>query len=621
MNKDIAVPKELRREYGLLFVYAIMVGFLGGGASIAFKKMVCLVQSLAIGTMKEEILHFVAATPWWILIVAPAVGGLLTGVLIHLFAREAKGHGVPEVMLAVARKGGKIRGRVAVIKSIASAITIGSGGSTGREGPIVQISSAIGSYLGQLLGVPERRLRTLVACGAAAGIAGTFNAPIAGAIFALEVIIGEMRVTHFSAIVVSSFMSTLVSRHYFGNVPALHMPKYVLPQLSDYPFVVLLAFIIGILAWAYVKVLYSTEAIFDRWNIPEWIKPAVGGALLGLVIIRFPQVYGGGYDTITEILAGRLPLLTVAALVFVKLFATCLTLGSGGSGGIFAPALFIGAAAGGAFGLAADQLTPGLVVASPMYALIGMGAFVGAATHAPIQAILIIFEMTSDYGAILPLMLCTVLATMVSIMLSRESIYTMKLVLRGINIYAGQDESALSGASAGEYMDRDPVLLDHATSIRELKDKISGAKYYYFPVVDMRGGIAGIATLPQITGVLMNSGTHPDDTVLSHFTPREAYVVETSTPLSTVIHLMDAREIDSLVVVGSGTAMYPQTPANEDSAEVPGNEAGSGAAGGVYGPGTFSGTQGPPPVVGIIRRMNVIKAFRELALRTSLENK
>ncbi|PKK89105.1 MAG: chloride channel protein [Candidatus Wallbacteria bacterium HGW-Wallbacteria-1] len=585
-NLESNVQKQIRKEYVSLFVYAMIVGVAGGFCSLLFKDMIAFIQSFLIGYGGEEILPHVKALVWWKLILFPTLGGLVVGLIIYFFAREAKGHGVPEVMNAVARKGGRIRGRVVGVKAVASALTIATGGSTGREGPIVQISSALASVVGQWLNLPERQLRTLVACGAAAGIAATFNAPIAGAIFALEIIIGELRVAHFSAIVVSSFMATLISRHFLGNHPAFSLPKYKLPHLIDYPILLVMAVGIGILAWLYIKVLYSAEEFFDNWKgVPEWIKPAIGGVIMGFLLLKFPQVYGGGYDTITHILANELPAVLVGGLVFLKLIATSITLGSGGSGGVFAPALFIGAAAGCAFANLCNHFMPGIVDSAPLYSVAAMAAFVGAATHAPIQAILIIFEMTSDYGAMLPLMICTVTATMVAIGLNRESIYTMKLKLMGINIFAGPHEETLSREKVADYMEQGIETLPADTTVNQLKQMMKTSRFFYYPVLRPNGTLRGIVTLTQIHALLLEENPAPTDKVLDHIVPREIFTIVPNAPLERAINVMDMKDIDSLVVVAA------------DESE----------------------NAGKP--LGIIRRLNIISALREIHMKESIQNK
>jgi CIC family chloride channel protein len=411
-----------------MVLVAIACGLAGALGAVVFRFLIRSVQAAffegaeGLSSMLDEGVLAEAQDPlavaqglaWYWRVAIPAAGGLVVGPLIYFFAREAKGHGVPEVMAAVALRGGVIRSRVVAIKALASAVSIGSGGSVGREGPIVQIGSALGSTLGQILRVPASQMRTIVGCGAAAGVSATFNAPIAGALFAAEVVVGNFGVAQLSPIVISSVVATVVSRFFLGNHPAFPVPAYELVspfELFPYMFV---GFVAGFVALAFMKALYATEDLFDRTPIPEYLRAAVGGALVGCIGIAFPNVFGVGYSTISAALASELPATLLGALVAAKIVATSITIGSGGSGGIFAPSLFLGAATGGFFGTFIHQWFPESTASSGAYALVTMGAVVAAATHAPITAIIMIFELTQTITIIPPLMAACVVSTLVT---------------------------------------------------------------------------------------------------------------------------------------------------------------------------------------------------------------
>lgn len=413
---------------------SIIVGLLTGLGAVGFRYLIEFFQRVFLEN------GYITLHSWYLPLVM-GVAGLIVGLLIYYFAREAKGHGVPEVMLAVAINGGRIRGRVAILKSLASAICIGSGGSAGREGPIVQIGSALGSALGQKLGLSDRQIPLLVACGASAGIAATFNAPIAGALFSLEVILLGFTQTAFSYVVLSSVAASVVGRAFLGDTPAFTIPQYSLDHRAEfflYAGLGLLAAFVGIL---FTRSLYRLEDFFDALAIPEPVKPAIGASLVGvLALLGLPQAMGVGYQTITQVLEGELAVKLVLVLIVGKLLATGLTLGSGGSGGVFAPSLFIGSMVGGAYGHFVHWLAPGIVTSPGGYALVGMAAVFAATAHAPVTAILILFELTGDYHIILPLMTSTVVATLVSSKLYRESVYTVKLKRRGIDLLAAVEK-------------------------------------------------------------------------------------------------------------------------------------------------------------------------------------
>ena len=425
------------------------------------------------------------------------------GPLIYYFAREAKGHGVPEVMAAVALRGGVIRPRVAAVKALASAISIGSGGSVGREGPIVQIGAALGSTLGQLLGVSAAQLRTIVGCGAAAGIAATFNAPIAGALFAAEVVVGNFAVAQLSPIVISSVVATVVSRFFLGNEPAFPVPEYELVspfELAPYMGVGLVA---GLVALVFMFSLYRTEDFFERTPVPEPLRAALGGALVGCIAIWLPNVYGVGYGTISAALSGQLPAITLAALIVAKIAATSITIGSGGSGGIFAPSLFLGATTGGLLGTIIHQWFPESTAGSGAYALVTMGAVVAAATHAPITAIIMIFELTQTIAIIPPLMAACVVSTLVTTYLHRDSIYTMKLRRRGIDLYEEESHNVLQSLYVHDVVDREPEILSSSASLQEVVDQVLQSDHTEFFVANEEGRLEGSFQLRTFTRMLV----------------------------------------------------------------------------------------------------------------------
>lgn len=505
-------------EETILVATSLIVGLGTGVGAVAFRYLIRGVGWLGFNWVPSITEPFGKT---YVLII-PTIGGLIVGLLVFYFAKEAKGHGVPEVMEAVALKGGRIRPIVAVIKSLASSINIGTGGSVGREGPIVQIGAALGSSIGQALHLSDERIRNLVACGAAGGIAATFNAPIAGVIFALEIILGEFSVKYFSTVVISAISASIIGQAVFGDVPAFPLPmEYQIKspwEFALYPLLGILAALIGVL---FVKLLYWTEDQFERWkSVPEWFQPAVGGALLGAVGLayplftgiswdRMPQIFSIGYDVIELALLNKIALGAVLVLLVLKLIATCLTLGSGGSGGIFSPALFMGAMLGTAFGLGANALFPGITAPPGAYALVGMAAVFAAAAHAPITAVLILFELTGDYRIIMPLMLAVVIATLIAqAMLNGESIYTLKLTRRGIRLQRGQDIDVMHGVKVGEVMSQQVDVVTTSTTLDELSDEAVKTNHHGFPVLDEEGKLWGVVTISDLEAALAANMPH-----------------------------------------------------------------------------------------------------------------
>lgn len=514
-RRRLDIPAQLlsyfrRTTYIYMVLLSVVIGLLGGLFAVGFRKFISFGNYIAWHE-SEYTLAYINELPFWWKIGAPAIGGLIVGLIIHTFAREAKGHGVPEVMEAVALKGGRIRPRVVIVKMLASGICIASGGSVGREGPIVQIGSAIGSTLGQWLRVGQREIRTLVGCGAAAGIAGTFNAPVAGALFAVELILGDFAVSHFAPIVISSVAATVVGRYFLQDVPAFKVPTYELVHANELFAYALLGLLAGVVALAFVKFLYASEDLFDRIRLYPPIKAMIGGAIIGVIALKFPHVYGVGYEAIEETLRGNVEMAwqILLALVAIKILAVSITIGSGGSGGIFAPSLFIGAMLGGAMGAMVHSIWPASTASPGAYALVGMGAVVGATTHGPITAILIIFELTSDYKIILPLMLAVVLATAIARLFTHESIYTLKLIRRGVKFSTTMDLTVLRQITADQVTPGRVPVVRPDEPFQNVVEQLEQHGPVDFVVADEGGTYLGMLTTNDIQLALLEREAVP----------------------------------------------------------------------------------------------------------------
>ncbi len=495
------VGRMMANERVSMSIIAVLIGVLGGYGAVIFRHAIIMFQVLLYGD-GLDFLSFAQYVPWYKKLLFPALGGAVVGPMIYFWAREAKGHGVPEVMEAMALRGGRIRARVTGVKILASALSIGCGGSVGREGPIVQIGSALGSTVAQALKVSKDQMRTLVGCGAAAGIAATFNAPIAGVIFSLEILLGEFGVKKFSPLVLSSVTATAISRHYFGDVPAFILPRYEMVSAWEFFLYAALGIVVGLVALAFVITLYKTEDIFDAVPIPDYIKPVFGGLIMGAMIIYLPETFGVGYGAIDRSLTGMMPAQMLFILIFAKILATSITIGGGMSGGIFAPSLFIGAMAGGFFGVMANQLFPGLTASPGAYALVGMGGMVAAATHAPIMAILIIFELTSEYTIILPLMITCIIATLLSTSLRRGNIYTLKLMRRGIFLHQGREQSILQTILVESVMRPGALVVKENTVLTDIIRSFQDNNASYLQVVNQGDELSGIISFRDIRQIL-----------------------------------------------------------------------------------------------------------------------
>jgi chloride channel protein, CIC family len=458
----------LRDSRAGLFVIAILIGAGSGLGAVVFRYLIYFFTWLATGHSQFGQAGYAGSShlPWLGLaffVIIPCAGGIIYGPLIYRYAREARGHGVPEVIAAVAENGGRIRPQVSVVKALASALCIGAGGSVGREGPIVQIGSALASSFGQWVRVPENRMRILVACGAGGGIAATFNAPITGVFFGVEIILREFSVDAMFCVLLSSMIADAVAVPFLGDKPFLRgFPAGItMVHPADYLLVAALAVLAGLVGLLFKTVLYKIEDLWDvAWkNRPEWARPAVGGLALGLILLALPQMYGVGYPVMYKAVAGNYALWFLLVLCAGKILACSTTLGIGGSGGIFAPSLFVGVTSGMAFGdIAAHVFGP---AAGPpaLYAVVAMGAVFTSAARAPLTSVASVVEMTGDYTLTLPVMLAVGIATALSRALSYGTIYTTKLLRRGQDIDQAAPWRAFSDLRAGDVMGRFAVPL------------------------------------------------------------------------------------------------------------------------------------------------------------------
>ena len=473
-------------ETTILITTAIVIGAGTGLGAVFFIRLIGLVQEAFFGG-GETLLGGMGR---WLLILIPVVGGLIGGPIIAFFANEAKGHGVPEVMQAIALSGGRIRPRVVVAKIAASALCIGTGGSAGREGPIVQVGAALGSTLGQWLKLSSDRIRNLVACGAAAGIAATFNAPIAGVVFAMEVILGELHMGDLGNVIISALTASTIARIFLGDNPAFAIPRHAIKTPWEIFLYALLGVLAAFIAVGFIRMLYWFEDQFDDWKFPNALKPAVGGLLLGALGLAYPialgwggmsasealtglpvsanipHIFGAGFTIIEDALLGKSSFILLLVLIFLKPLATSFTLGSGNSGGVFAPSLFAGAALGGAFGLIIERIFPGATAGPGAFATVGMAAVFAGAARAPFTAILIVFEMTNDYRLMVPLMAAVIFSMLVAERLEKDSIYTLKLTRRGIRLRRGRDVDVMENLTVAEAMRPAPEPVPYDLPLR-----------------------------------------------------------------------------------------------------------------------------------------------------------
>jgi len=551
-------------EKAVLIGTAIVVGVGTGFGAVGFIELIGLIQRLFFNG-GEKAFPFLGGA---LIIIIPMIGGLLAGPIISYFASEAKGHGVPEVMQAIALRGGRIRPRVVVAKILASSLCIGTGGSAGREGPIVQVGAALGSSLGQWLHLSDNRIRNLVACGAAAGIAATFNAPIAGVIFAMEIILGELHLGDLGNVVISAITASTIARIFLGDQPAFAVSNnYGMQSPWEVFLYVLLGVLAAFTAVGFTRMLYWFEDRFDGWKFPDALKPAIGGLLLGILAFIFgifaspgpstdtllprniPYIFGAGFGVIESALAGKFPFWLLFALIFLKPLATALTLGSGNSGGVFAPGLFTGAVLGGALGKLLEILIPGAAIDSGAFAIAGMAAVFAGAARAPFTAILIVFEMTDDYRMIIPLMAAVVTSLVVSERLMKESIYTLKLARRGIRIQRGRDMDVMESVLVEEVMVNKPISVSMNLPVAVLAEKFIETGRHGFPVLDEQGKLFGVISLEDYRRALSDMGEKLGDLKVGEIATRAIVTVYPDQTVGYALRRMAPRDISRLPVV------------------------------------------------------------------------
>lgn len=531
-----------------LLVVAVLIGMSTGALAVAFRYLLLFTTDL-FWPDPFAMLDVNHQYPWYLVLLIPVFGGLLVGPLINRLSPETRGAGVPEVIAAVVTDEGTIRHQTAIFKTLFTALSIGCGASVGREGPVVHIGSSVGSSIAQLIGLPTEWKRVFLACGAAAGIAATFNAPMAGMLFAAEIILVDFQVSYLSHIAISAVTATVVSHHFLGNLPAFQVPSFQLLSYAELPLYGALGFFAGLLSILFIRSVSTVEDLFSKAKIPFSLRPAIAGLLIGGMAIGWPHVLGVGYESINLTLTSQMAIGLMLVVLVLKLLATASSVGAGFSGGIFAPSLVLGSLLGGLFGSLAGLIFPGSVATSAAYSLIGMGAVVAGTTLAPITAIFTIFELTYNFDIILPLMTCCITSLVTVQKYYGYSIYETKLMRKGVRMVRGHDVNLLRTMQVGNYMESEFETIREEMRLGEVLQKAESCPYPHFPVLNKDGKMTGILSMSDLKSFLAEVGELSDLVVASEIMTPRVIVLHPDDNLETAFEIFEGKQISTLPVL------------------------------------------------------------------------
>lgn len=532
-----------------LILIAVVVGVLAALGYVLLRTSLEQVEAYFFGPLHSLLSIDLGGWRRVGIVLLPVLGIVCLIPLMLLFPGDVGGYGLPRFLEIVNLRGGVIRARSILITIIAPALTIGSGGSAGLEGPIAQLGGAIGSNVGQTFGVTGTKMRVMVASGVAAGIAAVFNAPMAGVMFAIEIVLlGDFEIHHFTPLVIAAGVATASARMVFGNALMFDVPAYTLVSYWELLLYAGLGVVVGGLAVLNIKIFYGVWDLFESSRLPRLVRPVVGAALVGTVGIGLPQVMGGGYHTISEAMHGDLPWLLMAALPLFKMVTTAITLGSGGAGGIFAPAMFMGTMVGGAYGAMVHAIWPSATAPVGTYALVGLGAFLAAAAHAPLTAMFLLFEITNSHEIVLPVLFASAIGTIIARLFYAESIDTEALSRKGVELKVGRELTAMNALTVAEVMHKDFASVPASLDLHSLAQRFATSPWIYFPVLDHGERMVGIISLNDIRTVLVEEEL-AHLVVVADMMTREVITVFPDDTLNRAMEEFGRKDIEQMPVV------------------------------------------------------------------------
>ncbi len=555
----IQLKRLARNEQLILSLLAAILGAMAGLSAIAFRMAITGVQWVALGFTSETVASQATGLPWWRLLFAPTTGGLLLGLFVYFLMPGRRPQGVAQVIEANALSGGHMSLVTGLKSALVNAASIGVGASVGREGPVVHLGASLGSWLSQRLRLTRIASRTLLGCGIAATVATSFNAPIAGAFFALEVVLGHYRLSAFAPIVIASVTGTIVSRTYYGDHPAFVLPElYGITSFLEFPAFALLGIISAIAAILFMHTVMFCEDLFDRLKLPPWSRPAIAGLAVGVIALAgFPHVLGVGYEATDSALSELYPLWLLLALIVLKTAATALCLGSGFGGGVFSPSLFLGAMVGGAYGVIATSAFPDLSSGYGTYTIIGMGAVAGAILGAPISTILMIFELTGDYAVTIAVMIATVIASAVTQLGHGRSFFAWQLERLGVTIESGRNlDWERSTLRIDQLIDTNYETIHPNTPINTARERLVTAPGGELLVVTDTGHLTGTLTLQDLAEASSETCRNPH-LMVAEVARRDPPLLELNDDLGRAVTLFRRSGKAHLPVVTDRETLYP----------------------------------------------------------------
>lgn len=531
-----------------LSILAVVIGVAVAYGALGFRAGIDLIQGQTFGFPLHNGFHLVANLPWWLVLAVPTAGGLAIGLFVQFLMPGHRGCGVADVIEAGARHSGRMDPLTTIKAAALSLGSIGVGASVGREGPVIHLGAGLASWVAQRLHLSPSLSLTLLGCGLASAIGASFNAPIAGVFFALEVVIGHYALHTFAPVVIAAVAGTVISRIHFGDFPAFIIPDYSIGSFFEFPAFILLGIVCAAAAIMFIKSVFAAEDLIDRVGLPIWLRPMIGGLAVGMIGVFLPHVLGVGYAATDAALQGAMSLWLLLALIVAKTAATAISLGSRFGGGVFSPSLFVGAMVGGAFGVIAGSIFPNLAASPGFYAIIGMGAVAAPVIGAPISTMLIVFELTGEFQVVIAAMVAIAISTLISQQVVGRSLFFGQLKRRGVAIRAGRIEQLLTATHVGDLMTGDFDTVREDTHANEIRDIMENTTFGDFFVVDAEGRLVGSLTFGSLRGISLDEELNQliNARDIARLNPP---VLCEDDDLEEALRLMERFRVDSLPVV------------------------------------------------------------------------